>query len=223
MHDKICVLIPSYNEERAIGGIVKSLRERGLTVYVIDDGSVDRTAAIASENGAVVIRHKVNCGKGASLRQGFSHVAKKQYQAVLVMDGDNQHEVDDIDGFIRCMETTGADMVIGNRMHDTRRMPSERRWTNRFMSALISMLAGQRVPDSQCGFRLIRTAVLEKISLESSNYEIESEMIIKAARHGFRIASVPIETIYEDEKSRINPAIDTLRFVAFLIRVAFSK
>ena len=85
------------------------------------------------------------------------------------------------------------------------------------------MIAGQRVPDSQSGFRLIKREVLEKIELKSSNYEIESEMIIKAARAGFKIESVGIKTIYQGEISRIHPFKDSLRFIRFLIKVSFDR
>ena len=87
MKKAIAVLIPSYNEERAIGGIVRTLRGRDFPVYVVDDGSTDRTAEIASGEGAVVVRHKTNKGKGASLREGFAHILKRGYEAVIVMDG----------------------------------------------------------------------------------------------------------------------------------------
>ena len=220
MNLKTCVLIPSYNEERAIGRLIRALRARSLTVYVVDDGSTDNTAGIATSEGAVVVQHKVNKGKGASMREGFRHVLKKGFESVIIMDGDNQHEVADIDAFLARMEETGADMIIGNRMDDTSRMPPERIWINRLMSLLISILAGQKVPDTQCGFRLIKARLLESVKLESSNYEIESEMIIKAARCGYRIESVPIKTIYEDQKSRIHPVFDTLRFFLFLIKVS---
>jgi hypothetical protein len=118
------------------------------------------------------------------------------------------------------MKETNADMIIGNRMHDTSSMPAVRIHTNRFMSSLISWLACQRVPDTQSGFRLIKTDVLKAITLESSNYEIESEMILKAAWAGFRMESVPIKTVYRDEKSRINPILDAIRFIVFLARTA---
>jgi glycosyltransferase involved in cell wall biosynthesis len=219
----ICVLIPSYNEAKTIGHIVMELRARGLTVYVVDDGSTDKTARIAEGEGAVVVKHKKNKGKGASLREGFSHILKKGFEAVIVMDGDGQHHVADIGNFIDRMSQTNADIVIGNRMQDISSMPSARVHTNRFMSSLISAVSGQRVPDSQSGFRLIKRAVLEKVRLKSSNYEIESEMIIRAARAGFRIESVPIKTIYEDEISRINPFMDTLRFIWFIIKVIFDR
>jgi glycosyltransferase involved in cell wall biosynthesis len=223
MAQNLSVLIPSYNEARTIGDLVRRLRERDLTVYVVDDGSSDDTASIAEREGAVVVRHKVNKGKGASMREGFRHIIKKGFDSVIVMDGDGQHQVEDIGNFLEKMETTKADIVVGNRMSDTSSMPLLRVYTNRFMSALISGMSGQRVPDTQSGFRLIKSDVLKNINLESSNYEIESEMIIKAARAGFRIESAPMKTIYRNEKSRINPVIDAIRFMAFVVKISFTK
>ena len=217
-----CVLIPSYNEEKTIGHIVDGLRRRGITVYVVDDGSTDKTFEKSQAAGAIVVRHANNKGKGASLIEGFRHVIKKGFDAVVVMDGDNQHEVSSISDFLRKMEDTRCDMVIGSRMSDTSSMPFIRKVTNKFMSALISRMSGQNIPDTQCGFRLIKRRVLESISLESSNFEIESEIIIKAAKKGFKIESAPIKTVYKDEKSRINPFVDTLRFIIFVIRTSLS-
>lgn len=220
---KLCILIPSYNEEKGIGSLIRALKARNLAVYVVDDGSTDKTASKAESEGAIVIRHEVNKGKGASLREGFGHILKEDFDAVLLMDADGQHAVEDIDSFSEKMRKTDADVVIGNRMDDTSSMPLSRKHTNRFMSWLISKVSGQRVSDTQCGFRLIKTDVLNKIRLESSNYEIESELIIEAARKGFRIESVPIRTVYRDEKSRINPVLDTLRFIFFISKTALRR
>ncbi|MBI5143833.1 MAG: glycosyltransferase family 2 protein [Candidatus Omnitrophica bacterium] len=223
MIKNFCVLIPSYNEAKTIGGIIKELKRRGLTIYVVDDGSIDDTASIAKAEGAVVVTHEKNKGKGASLREGFLSILESDYDCVLVMDGDNQHALSDIDSFFKKMEETNADMVIGNRMLDTSSMPHTRLLVNRFMSQVISRIAAQYIPDSQCGFRLIKRSVLQKIRLESSNYEIESEMIVKAAREGFKIESVPTKTVYQDEKSRINPIVDTIRFVALLLKILLRR
>lgn len=223
MIKNFCVLIPSYNEARTIGGIIRELKRRGLAVYVVDDGSTDNTASIAKAEGASVITHEKNKGKGASLREGFLRILKEDYDSVLIMDGDNQHALSDIDSFLKKMEETNADMIIGNRMFDTTSMPYTRIIVNRFMSGMISRIAGQYVPDSQCGFRLVKRRVLESIKLESSNYEIESEMIVKAARAGFKIESVPTRTVYQDEKSRINPIVDTIRFIALLVKILFRR
>lgn len=221
--EKISVLIPSYNEARTIGGIIRELKGKNLSVCVIDDGSTDQTALIAEKEGAVVIRHEKNKGKGASLRDGFCYVLKGSSSAVLVMDGDRQHDTADADSFFRKMDETGADIVIGNRMLDTSSMPVTRKVTNRLMSFIVSKMCGHKMEDTQCGFRLIKRAVLENINLESSNYEIESELLLKAARKGFKIESVPVKTVYADERSRINPVVDALRFIALLIKTMVEK
>jgi glycosyltransferase involved in cell wall biosynthesis len=215
-----CVLIPSYNEARTIGAITKELKRRGLTVYVVDDGSTDDTAGIAAEHGAMVIKHDRNKGKGASLIEGFGRVLKDNFDAVLIMDGDGQHAIDDVDNFFRKMAETGADIVIGNRMTDTAAMPFARKVTNRIMSRVISKMCRQTIPDTQCGFKLVKRNVLEGIKFEFSNFEIESEILIKAARMGFKIESVPVKTVYMDEKSKIKPIFDTMRFISFLIKMA---
>lgn len=223
MAKNLCVLIPSYNEARSIGHIVAELRAKALTVYVVDDGSSDDTSKIAEAEGAIVVRHKKNMGKGASLREGFRHIIKKGFDAVIVMDGDGQHLTSDIENFTDKMASASADIVIGNRMLDLSSMPRERKYTNRFMSGLISLLSGQSIPDSQSGYRLIKRSVLEKVNLESSNYEIESELIVKASRAGFKIESVPIKTVYKDEKSKVNPVVDTFRFIAFVAKIIFKR
>jgi glycosyltransferase involved in cell wall biosynthesis len=221
--EKTCVLIPSYNEARTIAKMVSELKAKGLTVYVVDDGSTDDTALIAQAEGAVVVKHKYNKGKGASLREGFSHILKKHFDTVLVMDADGQHKTQDVEAFFMTISKTGADIVIGNRMRDTTAMPLIRILTNRFMSFLISLISGQRVADSQCGFRLIKRGVLETVKLRSSNYEIETELIIKAAKANFKITSVPIMTVYEDETSKINPLVDTFRFIVLLLKTALGR
>jgi glycosyltransferase involved in cell wall biosynthesis len=219
-----CILIPSYNESRTIGDIVRKLRQRDFAVFVVDDGSSDNTADKATAEGAEVIKNPRNMGKGTALRAGFTRVSNDtRFDSVVIMDGDDQHDVGDIAHLIRKCHETGADIVVGNRMADTGRMPIVRVLTNRFMSYLLSKISGQRIPDTQCGFRLIRISALKKITLESSNFDIDSEIILKAARAGCRIESVPIQTVYKDEKSRINPFIDTIRFIKLLLKAGLVK
>jgi len=132
------------------------------------------------------------------------------------MDGDGQHLPEEIPYFTRLAKYSNSSILIGNRMLKRKDMPLLRVFTNRFMSWFISSLAGQKIPDTQCGFRLIKKDVLNKINLRTRKYETESEIIIKAARLGFKVESVPIKTIYKGEKSQINPIIDTLRFIRFI-------
>lgn len=195
------------------------VKKKGLDVVVIDDGSVDDTGRIAEEHGAALITHRKNRGKGASLKRGFTYALKRDYAAVVMMDGDGQHNPEDLSRFIKTAADTGAELIIGNRMGDTRSMPLLRRWTNGYMSRLISKFAGQEIPDSQCGFRLIKRIVLEKVRLLSFNFETESEILIKAAKERFRIISIPIKTVYQGESSKINPIIDTIRFIKMVFNL----
>lgn len=215
---KTCVIIPTYNEAKNIGELVKNVRSLCLDVIVIDDGSWDNTSTIARHYGAIVIRNENNKGKGASLIKGFDYALSCGYDAVITMDGDGQHLCEDIPFFIRLAKYSNSAIFIGNRMRNSKNMPQLRLWTNRFMSWLLSCLAKQRIPDTQCGFRLIKKEVLERLKLTTSKYETESEILIKGSRLGFKIESVPIKTIYVQEKSHINPVIDTLRFIRFIIK-----
>lgn len=219
---KICVVIPAYNEERAIGPLASEIRSRGLDVLVIDDGSTDSTAVAARGAGATVLSRMPNRGKGASLATGFSWALEHGYEAVITVDGDGQHHPEDIAQFLT-VAAKGYGIVVGNRLHNPRSMPLTRLLTNRFMSWIISSVTGQRIPDTQCGFRLITREVLEGVKVETSKYEIESEILIKSARKGFTIASVPIKSIYLNEQSYINPVADTFRFVRYLWRELFTR
>lgn len=213
------VVIPSFNEGRTIGSIVRNIVEMGMSVLVVDDGSTDATERAALDNGAMVIRHKHNKGKGSSIRQGIDYVSQKtKFEWVVLMDGDGQHHTEDIMMLMEGARDDAADMVTGNRMSDTENMPRIRYLTNRFTSFVVSRMCRQFIPDTQCGFRLVRSAALEQLNLESSRYDIESEMLIKAARCGCRIKSVPVRTIYGDEISQIHPVRDTLRFFYLVIR-----
>lgn len=221
---KACVLIPSYNVEQTIGDVVRKIKEMGLEVVVVDDGSTDDTERRASENNAIVIRHIKNLGKGASIKEGFDFMLRMtNFDTIIIMDGDGQHNPNDIQKFISRAQECDDDIIIGNRMALTKNMPFVRLATNKFMSFLLSAMCKQRIPDTQCGFRLIKREILRKIKFESNKYDLESEILIKASRMKFKIASVPIETIYRNELSRIHPVKDTIRFAGLLIKSYFNK
>ncbi|MDD5439203.1 MAG: glycosyltransferase family 2 protein [Candidatus Omnitrophica bacterium] len=218
------IVIPAYNEAATIGTIVKSLKAKGFHILVIDDGSADDTGAIAARHGAEVLAHKKNKGKGASLRQAFRHICEKtRYDYVVVMDGDGQHKVDDVDRFVKEAREEADDIIIGNRMNAAQSMPHVRFYTNKIMSALLSFICKQNIPDTQCGFRLMKRSVIETIPLRTSDYDTESEILIKASRRGFKIGACPIETIYGGETSDIHPIKDTVRFIILIAKVYFSK
>lgn len=219
----VFIVIPTYNERKTIGPIVKDLRERGYRVVVVDDGSSDHTIVDANKYGAELIVHSKNVGKGRCIREGLDHSLENGCDVAVTMDGDGQHDLRDIDSFIEEHKRSEADLVLGNRMYDPKSMPFVRRCTNMFMSFVISLILGQRVEDSQCGYRLLSANAIRKMSLKTAKYEIESEMLLEAKRHNLRISLVRTESIYRDESSRINPFFDTLRFIKFIIHEAFRR
>ncbi len=218
-----CVIIPAYNEEMRIGHIVGEVRANGLDCIVVDDGSADKTKEEASKAGASVISHAKNLGKGVSLRDGFKEALKKDYDFVITMDGDGQHHPGELQGFVKATGLGDAAVILGNRMGDPKGMPLKRKATNWAMSSFISLIAGQKMPDTQCGYRLIKAEVLRAVPLTTDKYEIESELLIGASKAGFKIKSIPIKSIYGGEKSQIHPFVDTLRFLSFIIKTALKK
>ncbi len=219
---KIAILIPAHNEQQAIASVVRSFKMKALDVFVMDDGSTDQTSSNARDAGAIILRHEQKSGKGATLRRGFDHILTKGYDGLIIVDGDGQHSADDVEKFLSLAQKNPDCLINGNRMTNHDAMPWLRFLTNRFMSLLISFACGQWIPDTQCGYRYVGAKILHAWQLQCTGFEIESEMLMKAAKKNFKIYSVPIKTIYEDEKSKINPLRDTVRFFRFFVREIFT-
>lgn len=217
---KICLLLPAYNESKTIGRIIQESAEFISEIVVIDDGSSDETREIAVACSAVCLWNTTNCGKGNALRKGFTYALERGYELVFTMDSDGQHQPADIPRFLEHFDNTRPDILIGARETQDLRtpMPLHRRVNNCLISYIGSKLCGQRVPDFQSGYRLIRAEVLRQVHLETERYEMESELLIKAGRLGFRIESLPIQTRYGDEISHIKPLREIWLFTKLLLR-----
>ena len=211
-------VIPAYREEAFIGAVVQVLQGHVDPVVVVDDGSPDGTAAAAERAGAVVLRHERNRGKGAAIQTGLNFLAGTGVERFFLLDGDGQHDPAEIPRFLDAAERTGADLIVGNRMNDLSSMPLIRRWTNQFMSWQISSVCGQKLPDSQCGYRLARRELIPLLMRCSTGFDFETETLLLACREGYRIAFVPIRTIYRDETSKIRPVRDTIRYFKLMAR-----
>ena len=214
----VAALIPAYFEERHIGDVARRALLQLDTVLVLDDGSTDRTSDAARETGAQVIRHETNLGKGAAIKTGMRELLARAVEYILILDGDGQHLPEEVPAFLREANSSGAHVVVGNRMSDLSAMPRIRQLTNRYMSWQISRVCKQRVWDSQCGFRLIHRDVIPHLFCESNNYDYETEMLFIASQKGFKISSVPVSTVYGEEISKIHPVRDTIRFFKLLSR-----
>lgn len=212
-------IVPAYCEEGRVGDVVRRLRAVVPEILVVDDGSPDRTATEAREAGARVIVHERNRGKGGALRTGFAWALSHGADPVLTLDADGQHLPEEVPRLLECASDSGADVVIGTRRFDPREMPFVRRWTNRTMSAILSMAVGRRIGDTQSGFRLFRARVLREVPVTTDGFDLESEILVRAARRGFRIRETEVSTVYGTETSKIRPVRDTLKFLRLLVRL----
>lgn len=214
----VVALIPSFREESHIKEVAIRAKAQLDHVVVIDDGSPDGTEQKAREAGVEVIRHSVNQGKGAAIKTGFRQVLERGFLYGLILDGDGQHLPEEIPNFLQAANETGAHLIVGNRMSDTRTMPLVRKLTNNFMSWQISSLCKQSIPDTQCGFRMIHRELMPFLFCESNAYDYETEMLFIAAKQGFQISSVPVSTVYGTEQSKIHPVRDSIRFFKLMQR-----
>ncbi|MCX7851163.1 MAG: glycosyltransferase family 2 protein [Caldilineales bacterium] len=206
----ILALIPAYNEAAHIGAVVTATRGY-LPVLVVDDGSTDATAAIATAAGAIVLSQRPNQGKGAALRLGFRQALATGYEAVITLDADGQHAPDDIPRFLECYRVTQADLIIGAR--DFGHIPPVRRLANILGRLSFSWAVGQPIPDNQSGYRLLSRRLLERaLAGRETGYEFEVEMIVLCLEAGYRLEWVPIRTIYAHETSHIRPLPHVIHF-----------
>jgi glycosyltransferase involved in cell wall biosynthesis len=220
---RLVVLIPAYNEEKNIASVINKSKKYADLVLVVDDGSNDNTAEVADKAGAKVIRYPDNRGKAEAMKVGFAECQKLAPEVIVVLDADGQHDPDEIPLFMSKIDE-GFDLVVGARQFNRSVMPKIRIFANSFSSWLTSLVCHTKILDSQSGYRAIKYSVINRIKFTSHRYQIETEMLIKAAKCGFRIAFVPIKTIYRKEaKSKVNQIIDPLKFMFLVFKLSFWK
>ena len=214
---KVCAVIPFYNELVFLFDVVTETLNFVDKVIAVNDGSSDGSEKTVDNMERVqVISLDRNYGKGYALQIGFNESIKQSFDRIITLDADKQHNPAFIPEFIS--QLNYFDIVIGNRLNDTKDMPIQRFLSNRITSSLLSIKTGQKVWDSQCGYRGYNAAVLKNVKSYSPGYEAESEMIIYAARAGFKIGCVNIPTIYGNEKSKMNPVEAILGFTKILFK-----
>jgi len=215
----MAAVIPAYNERVHIADVVRRTRAKIDNVLVVDDGSSDATAERARDAGAEVIVHPQNRGKGESIKTGLRYWLDRQIDFVIILDADGQHRPEEIERFVAAAVSAALPkLILGNRMNDIQSMPLVRRIVNGYMSRKISRVCGQKIPDTQCGFRMVHRDLIPDLLNGAERFDYETEMLIVASRKGFRIESVPISTVYSDEVSSIHPVRDTIRFFNLMRR-----
>jgi len=219
IRSQTAAVIPAYQDEKHIGDIARRTRKRLDHVLVVDDGSTDETGQRAREAGAEVVVHDQNRGKGEAIKTGLGQGIGREVAWMILLDSDGQHLPEEIDRFLSAAASaTRPTFFIGNRMNDVARMPFIRRVVNRCMSSQISRVCGQRIPDTQCGFRMVHRQMVPELLGGGHRFDYETEVLIIASRKGYRIESVPITTVYSDEVSKIHPLRDAIRFLKLLWR-----
>jgi glycosyltransferase involved in cell wall biosynthesis len=210
----LSVIIPMFNEEPTVGDVIDrtkaTLKKVGLEyeILVVDDRSWDKSVEIARGRGAKVYRLKEHMGKGYALRAGF---AKAKGDIIATIDSDGSHRPEELPQLLASILQNQADLVIGSRFSGPK--PTSGKKFNaagvRIFNLLIKVFTGAEVSDSQSGYRVMRSVVLENLSLKSDEYQIESEMLVKIAKKGFRVWEVPIS--FEQRtygRSRLDPIVD---------------
>jgi len=212
-------VIPAYHDEKHIGDIVRRTGQQLDHVLVIDDGSNDGTAQRAREAGAKVIVHNQNRGKGEAIKTGLRHCLAREVTWLILLDSDGQHLPEEIGRFLSAAASATTPMLfVGNRMDNASAMPFIRRVVNRYMSRRISHLCGQRIPDTQCGFRMLHQQLIPELLGGGDRFDYDTEVLIIASRKRYRIEPVPITTVYSDQVSNIHPVRDAFRFFKLMWR-----
>jgi glycosyltransferase involved in cell wall biosynthesis len=196
----ILAAIPAYNEETAIGSVVLRAKKYADTVLVIDDGSADATSAIAALAGAEVIRHDRNQGKGMALKNAFLRAKEMDADILVCLDGDGQHNPDEIPLLLAPIRRNEADMVIGSRFLDVKsEIPAYRRMGQEILNFLTNRVSHSDVTDSQSGFRAFSKRAIQSLTLDEGGIGIESFMQRSAHDQQLRVAEVPISCRYDVE------------------------
>lgn len=226
----LLILLPAFNEENTIQIIIQQLVEifSPQQIILADDGSTDNTQQIAKEFGIKIIRNRKNRGKGHILRNAFAIILKCFPKAnwVLTLDTDGQHNIQDIPHFLQTMiSCPEADIIIGKR--DYNQMPPKNWISNKLTSDWTNFWLNWNLHDLQCGFRCYRTNALQSIleyGLTKNKFDLETEILIISWILNQNIIEIPITTLYlnTQRKSRIQPPIDTFRWMLLIAKYAFS-
>ena len=213
----ICVIIPTYNNDKTIKTVIDSCLEMTRSIIVVNDGSTDNTDEILrsyGHNEIDIVSYAINKGKGYALKRGFEYARSKSYRYAITIDADGQHFASDIPLFIGEVEKNPNALIVGSRFLNAENMPRQNTFANKFSNFWFTVQTLQSVPDTQTGFRLYPLEKMGRMWWMTSRYEAELEMLVYAAWHGVKIISTPINVYYPDPDKRIShfrPFMDFFR------------
>lgn len=216
--------IPAFNEAVTIGSVVVQALEHVDLVLVVDDGSSDGTAHIAELAGARVLRHPVNQGKGAAVRTAFEWARAMGVEAMVLLDGDMQHDPREIPKVLAPVLAGRAHLSLGFRFGEHTEMPGWRRVGKRVLDYATAAGAEGEVTDSQCGYRAFSRLAIEKLSFSQGGFGVESEVLIDAKAKGLAFAEVPITCRYDGlDGSTQGPVAHAVGVLVSLFRIVTER
>ncbi len=214
---KVAAVIPFYNEQQTLPEIINRTLPYVDFIIAVNDGSTDNFLKnIRINERIVLISNKKNKGKGFAISRGLKTSIDLKTDITVTLDADLQHPPEFINTIIQKLDEN--DLVIGNRLGNLKGMPIQRILSNKLTSIIMSIKLRQFIPDSQCGFRAYKTAILHNIIPDSKGYEAETEILIKAKRKGYKIGFAEIPTIYGNEKSKMK----SFKTIRGFLRIIFT-
>ena len=215
--NKICAVIPFFNEQRTIKEIITRTLQYVDYVIAVNDGSTDKSCDEVPKNDKVfLLSYNQNRGKGFALKTGFEESIKHGSDITVTLDADLQHIPEKIPDLIFGLKD--YHVVVGNRLENLKKMPVQRIMSNKLTSLLLSLKTKQRLKDTQSGFRAYKTGILGDIMPSYTGFEAESEMLVYAAEKNYKINFVPVPTIYADENSKMRPLQAIAGFIKVLLK-----
>jgi polyprenyl-phospho-N-acetylgalactosaminyl synthase len=191
------VVVAAYNEAAAVGEVVEGLKECGLKVVVVDDGSVDATPAAARDAGAVVVRHPINLGQGAALQTGIDFALRRDAQFIVTFDADGQHRVSDVPVLISALVGSGVDIACGSRFLGTaENLSKTRKMVLKLATVFTYLTTGLRMTDAHNGLRAMTRSCAKRIRIRQNRMAHASEIISEIARLKLRFVEVPVTICY---------------------------
>lgn len=217
---RIIAGIPAYNEAKHIGDVVFEALRHVDEVIVVDDGSRDDTARIAKAAGATVIRSEINQGPGQATKTCFRLAKERKADVLVTLDGDGQHNPEEIPGVMAPILDGRAYVVIGSRfLNRENNIPMYRRFGISAINLLFNFATTVRMSDSQSGFRAYSDNALNLLNITEKGFGFSIELLLQAGRKGLAIAEVPISCIYRSTRHSLNPVIHGLVMVLAVFRL----
>lgn len=206
--NEVCAVIPTYQNAKTLLKVVADVHRVVDTVFVVDDGSNDGTAALldkatGNERPEKVLPHPKNCGKGAALKTGLTYAHQQGFRYAVTVDADGQHRADDIPALLKAVEEEPDALAIGSRGLQHENMPAKSTFANRFTNFWFSLQTLQRLPDTQSGLRVYPLRRLHGLRWMSARYEAELTLLVFSAWAGVKLLPVPVSVYYPPRDQRV--------------------